>query len=237
MAGNGVELMGKVIGSTYPGKDYGWADVQPGWTPRPLFKFWSGYLSLHGADVAAVGATVCRSGPTTGWRCGQVKARNVTVNYEAGKVGGLTRTSACGNQGDSGGPFVFGGQAQGVLSGGVIGDDPCQADTFFQPVRPILANYRLNLLVAGGSLPTVTGMFCDYHGSNNWGCSMNYVAQGAAQITWKVGGVARPAWDNQRVVSGSCTNTLTTISATIASSAASWTETRAVLCLGGGLPH
>jgi streptogrisin C len=234
-------FMGTVKGWTYPGKDYGWVDVFPGFTPRPLYKYGGSYLSVGSADVAAIGSSVCRSGITTGFRCGTIKARNVTVNTTSGQVSGLTRTNACANHGDSGGPFLSGGRAQGVLTHGPVDtSDPqgCYADTFFQPLRPILTNYRLNLLVASGQLPTITGMFCNYHGNNDFGCSMNYVVPGAApQITWKVGGVTRSSWNNMKTVSGSCTATATTISVTATNYAGSWTENRMVLCLGGGLPH
>jgi hypothetical protein len=127
-----------------------------------------------------------------------------------------------------------------LTHGPVDTSDPqgCYADTFFQPLRPILTNYRLNLLVASGQLPTITGMFCNYHGNNDFGCSMNYVVPGAApQITWKVGGVTRSSWNNMKTVSGTCTATATTISVTATNYAGSWTENGTVLCLGGGLPH
>jgi streptogrisin C len=231
----GWEVKGEVAGSTYPGRDYAWVDVNSLWTPRPWVKYYSSHLPVYNANVAAQGASVCRSGSATGWRCGTIKARNVTLNLSEGPVSGLTRTSACANHGDSGGPFMSGGQAQGVLSAGPANDEPagCFADTFFQPLRPILANYRLNLLVVGGSLPTITTMFCQYNGSNNFSCQMNYVAQGSAQLTWKVGGAFRPAWNNLTAVSGSCgPTTATGISATVTNSAGSWTETKIVQCLG-----
>jgi hypothetical protein len=189
---------------------------------------------VHNANVAAVGASVCRSGWRTGWRCGTIEARNVTVNFpEEGTVSLLTRTSACANKGDSGGPFVSGGQAQGVLSAGPdIDGDGCYADTHFQPVRPILAKYGLNLLVTGGSLPTVRNMTCDYHGDNTLGCVINHVTQGSAQITWAVGGVPRTAWNNKTIVSGPCGGTISGVSVTVTNSAGSWTEARTVHCEG-----
>jgi streptogrisin C len=184
-----------------------------------------------------VGASVCRSGWRTGWRCGTIKARNVTVNLPGGTVSQLTRTSACGNRGDSGGPFVsLGGQAQGVLSAGhgpEEDEDCCYADTYFQPVRPILARYGLNLLVTGGSLPTVRNMTCEYHGNNTLGCVISHVTPGSAQITWTVGGVPRTAWNNQTIVSGPCGGgTISGVSVTVTNSAGSWTEARTVHCEG-----
>jgi streptogrisin C len=232
----GTGVVGVVAGSTYPGRDYGWVDVNANWTPIPWVKYYSSQLPVYNANVAAVGASVCRSGWRTGWRCGTIKARNVTVNSTGGTVSQLTRTSACGNRGDSGGPFVSGGQAQGVLSAGHGPDedeDGCYADTYFQPVRPILARYGLNLLVTGGSLPTVRNMTCEYHGNNTLGCVISHATQGSAQITWTVGGVPRTAWNNKTIVSGPCGGgTISGVSVTVTNSAGSWTEARTVRCEG-----
>ncbi len=106
---------------------------------------------VEGADVVPVNGRVCRSGQTTGWHCGVVTASKQTVNYEGvGLVRGLTRTTACAEGGDSGGPFVSAPpvdrhvQAQGVLSGG-SGDCHGGGVTFFQPVKEILNDYDLRL--------------------------------------------------------------------------------------------
>jgi streptogrisin C len=76
-------------------------------------------------------------------------ARNETVNYVEGAVAGLTRTTACGGPGDSGGPFLAGGQAQGILSGG-LGNCLLGGVTFFQPLNPVLRAYQLRLFTING---------------------------------------------------------------------------------------
>jgi streptogrisin C len=94
-----------------------------------------GPITVTGTEVAPIGASVCRSGATTGFACGEITAIDETVNYGEGRiVRGLTRTSVCAEPGDSGGPFVSGTQAQGVTSGG-IGDCSSNGTTFFQPIN------------------------------------------------------------------------------------------------------
>lgn len=66
------------------------------WVPRPIVNgYGQGNVTVRGSTEAAVGASVCRSGSTTGWRCGTLQAKNQTVRYAQGTVFGLTRTSAC----------------------------------------------------------------------------------------------------------------------------------------------
>src|SRR3546814_10184058 len=79
-----------------------------------------GDVTGTGHAEAPIGAAICRSGRTTGWHCGAIQAKNVTVNYSSGEtVLKLTQTTACSEGGDSGGSYISGtGQAQGVLSGG-----------------------------------------------------------------------------------------------------------------------
>lgn len=100
-----------------------------------------------GSSEAPIGAAVCRSGSTTGWRCGYILAKNQAVRYVEGVVSGLTRTDACAEPGDSGGPWVAGNQAQGVTSGGA-GNCTFGGVTFFQPVDDILSAYGLRLTTA-----------------------------------------------------------------------------------------
>ncbi len=102
--------------------------------------------------MTPVGGRVCRSGSTTGWRCGTVQALNQTVSYGGGNiVSGLTRTTACAEPGDSGGAFVSDPpallgkvQAQGLTSGG-SGNCSTGGTTFFQPVSEALGAYGLTL--------------------------------------------------------------------------------------------
>ncbi|MBO3088197.1 S1 family peptidase [Cellulomonas dongxiuzhuiae] len=137
---------GTFRGSSFPGNDYAWVQVAAGNTPRGLVNNYSGgTVRVTGSQQAAVGAYVCRSGSTTGWRCGTVQAYNSTVRYSQGSVSGLIRTNVCAEPGDSGGSLVAGTQAQGVTSGG-SGNCRYGGTTYFQPVNEILQAYGLRLV-------------------------------------------------------------------------------------------
>jgi streptogrisin C len=138
---------GVVAGSSFPGNDHAWVDVNSNWVPRPWVYRWDGTVwVVNGSQEAATGATVCRSGSTTGLHCGQITNKNQTVNYPQGTVFGLTRTTVCAEGGDSGGSFVAAGiTAQGVTSGG-SGNCTFGGITFYQPVNEILNTYGLTLV-------------------------------------------------------------------------------------------
>ena len=139
---------GTFRGSSFPGNDYAWVQVASGNTPRGLVNNYSGgTVRVTGSQQASVGAYVCRSGSTTGWRCGTVQAYNSTVRYAQGSVSGLIRTSVCAEPGDSGGSLVAGTQAQGVTSGG-SGNCRTGGTTYFQPVNEILQAYGLRLVTS-----------------------------------------------------------------------------------------
>jgi streptogrisin C len=138
---------GTFAGSSFPGNDYAWVRTDNDWTPHGVVNNYAGgTVPVAGSTVAPVGAAVCRSGFTTGWRCGTIQALNQTVNYTEGRVRGLTRTTACAASGDSGGSFITGDQAQGILSGGSATCVNGVGNTFFQPVAEILRAYRLTLV-------------------------------------------------------------------------------------------
>ncbi|MBG0562226.1 S1 family peptidase [Actinoplanes aureus] len=141
---------GTFQGSSFPGNDYAWVAVNSNWVPQPWVNNYSGgNVTVAGSTVAAIGAAICRSGSTTGWRCGTVQAYNQTVNYAEGSVSGLTRTNACAEPGDSGGSWLSGQQAQGVTSGG-SGNCTSGGTTYFQPVNEILTAYGRTLVTSGG---------------------------------------------------------------------------------------
>jgi len=150
------EAQGTVRVSTFPGNgDFGFVETNADWTPRPVVNdFNGGEAPVAGSEEAPVGATVCRSGSTTGTRCGVIQAKNQTVNYPEGTVTGLTQTDVCAEGGDSGGSWLSGDQAQGVTSGG-SGDCTVGGTTFFQPVNEILdaANVQLVTTEPGGDPP------------------------------------------------------------------------------------
>jgi len=147
VSGSNRVAQGTFAGSVFPGNDYAWVRTNANWTPRPWVNRSGSNVIVKGSTQAAVGSQICRSGSTTGWRCGTVQAFNQTVNYPQGQVRGLTRTNACAEGGDSGGSWVAGsgfGQAQGVTSGG-SGNCSSGGTTYFQPVNPILSRYGLTL--------------------------------------------------------------------------------------------
>lgn len=143
------QALGRLGGSTFNTKgDYGKVDVtSSNWLlTATVNRYGGGDLVVRGSNEAPSGASACRSGSTTGWRCGTVQAKNQTVFYQGGgRVSGLTRTSACAESGDSGGSFVSGDQAQGMTSGG-SGNCTVGGTTYFSPVRPALSAYKLTLV-------------------------------------------------------------------------------------------
>lgn len=160
-AGQSVSIGGVAVGSfqgsSFPNNDYAWVNVRSSDTLTATVSNYSGgTVTVRGRTEAANGAALCRSGRTTGWRCGNITAKNITVNYgAAGTVYGLTQTNVCTGRGDSGGSWITSaGQAQGVTSGGnlpVGSNDNCavptsQRRTYFQPLNEILSAYGLTLV-------------------------------------------------------------------------------------------
>lgn len=140
---------GTFVGSSFPGDDYAYVRTASG---NPLLASVNSYsgstVGVSGSTPAPVGAAVCRSGSTTGWHCGVIRAYDATVNYPQGSVGGLIRTDVCAERGDSGGSLLAGNQAQGVTSGG-SGSCSTGGTTYFQPVNEILGRYDLTLRTSG----------------------------------------------------------------------------------------
>ncbi|MFB7084340.1 alpha-lytic protease prodomain-containing protein [Streptomyces sp. NPDC056296] len=140
--------------STFPGKDMAWVGVNADWTATPDVKAQDGTkVQVAGSVEALVGASVCRSGSTTGWHCGTVEQHDTSVSYPEGTVDGLTGTTVCAEPGDSGGPFVAGAQAQGTTSGG-SGDCTNGGTTFYQPINPLLSDFGLTLKTTSASAGT-----------------------------------------------------------------------------------
>lgn len=159
-AGTPVSLggvgVGNVQASIFPFLDQAWANVRSIDTLYGLVNQYNGYSSIvSGSAEYGVGTAVCRSGYASGWRCGTITAINVTVNYSNGPVYGLRQSNACLTQGDSGGSWIVGNQAQGVSSGGQLGAGTpplsnCQFSnpvSFYQRINPILSAYGLNLVL------------------------------------------------------------------------------------------
>ncbi|WP_285505610.1 S1 family peptidase [Actinokineospora sp. NBRC 105648] len=145
--------VGPVAGSSFPGNDFGIIRVSSSAVSTPLVdRYSSGSdVTVAGSTPVPVGGRICRSGSTTGWRCGKVLGVNQTVNYGGGDVvTGLTRTNACAEPGDSGGSFVSDPgsgdrvQAQGLTSGG-SGNCTSGGIVYFQPIAEALSTYGLTL--------------------------------------------------------------------------------------------
>ncbi|GGS37914.1 S1 family peptidase [Actinokineospora fastidiosa] len=118
-----------------------------GSTSTPLVRGPGGTITVRGVRQAPVGAAVCASGPTTGWRCGTIQAKNVTITFPGGTLYGLTRTSICSEPGDLGRPVMAGDQAQGITVGG-SGNCASGGTTYFMPLPPTLSAYDLTLHTA-----------------------------------------------------------------------------------------
>ncbi|MEV1289574.1 S1 family peptidase [Micromonospora sp. NPDC049679] len=145
VSGSNQVAMGSFAGSSFPGNDYSWVRTNSSWVGKGSVNQYNGYaVAVKGSSAAAVGASVCRSGSTTGWRCGTIQSKNQSIQYAEGTVSGMTRTNACAEPGDSGGSWISGNQAQGVTSGG-SGNCSSGGTTYFQPVGEILSAYGLSL--------------------------------------------------------------------------------------------
>ncbi|XIE81434.1 carbohydrate-binding protein [Streptomyces sp. SBR177] len=140
---------GSFQASVFPGNDMAWVAANSSWTATPYVKGAGGAnVQVTGSVLQPVGASVCRSGSTTGWHCGTIQQHNTSVTYQEGTVSGVTRTTVCAEPGDSGGSYISGSQAQGVTSGG-SGNCSSGGTTYFQPLNPILQNYGLTLKTTG----------------------------------------------------------------------------------------
>jgi streptogrisin C len=127
--------IGPVTTRVWPGGDAEVIQQLPAYLPTNDVVWTAGgqhvaVLRVVGRGVTeAVGAAVCRTGITTENQCGTISALNVTVTYVSGEVvNGLTRSSACVQPGDSGGPYMSGNDAYGITSGGTVG--ACGAGTY-----------------------------------------------------------------------------------------------------------
>jgi streptogrisin C len=233
-AGGAWITQGVIRGSTFPGRDYAWIEVTDEWTPRPYARRTSNTLQIiQGWQPAGIGATVCRSGITTGWRCGEITATNVTVNTNGGTVTGLTRTSACAASGDSGGPYLTGWHGQGVH---VASTGTCSSGgtAYFQPLVPILDAYDLRLTTAGsGSTPPlIRNMNCQYDGRFIMSCLVSQYHPDPVTVRWTVNGTPRSSWNDDVSVTGPCGEGGNSVRVTVSNGSGSATASRSVRCTG-----
>lgn len=161
VAGNATRngyLIGAMRTSDFPGSDHGtfWNSYPTYWQPSPSVYLWNNtYLTVRGTWNPPVGATICKSGITTGWTCGTVTAKDRTVTYPEGVITGLVQHNACVEPGDSGGSNIStNGYAVGVTSGASLIDKRwCRSRygqpniSWYQPIAPALSANGLRLLV------------------------------------------------------------------------------------------
>ncbi|MFI5934333.1 S1 family peptidase [Actinoplanes sp. NPDC051494] len=223
---------GSFSASAFPGNDFAWVQATGDWTSQPSVDLYDGgTLAVTGWNEAPIGSAVCASGFTSGWTCGTIQAKNVTVTYAGGQtVTGLTRTTVCRGHGDSGGPFLTGSQAQGTLSGGVVGCTTT-GESYYQPLIPTLARYGLRLTTAAGATtpPTILGLNCEVLPLLHFGCDVNAYHPDPQQISWTVNGVA--VVDNDTNLTRTCRkNQRMTVKVTVSNSSGSDSASSSVVC-------
>lgn len=184
---------GTFRGSSFPGNDYAWVQTNGNWTSQPWVNNYSGgNVVVAGSNDAAVGSSICRSGRTTGWRCGTLQGRNETINYAQGSVSGLSRSNACAEPGDSGGSWISGNQAQGVTSGGT-GNCSSGGTMWFQPVNEILSVYGLSLTTSGGGSSGGQAIISNWHNKCIDVPNGNF-SDGVRVQMWNCNGSAAQRW-------------------------------------------
>jgi alpha-lytic protease prodomain-containing protein/trypsin len=162
---NGYTI-GAVRTANYGGDDFGtfWNNYPGYWQPSPsVYRYDTRtYIRVVGQwNNPPTGATVCKSGLTTGYTCGTITAPNQTVVYIDGTwLSGLVRHNACVEPGDSGGANISpDGYALGVTSGASTNYDPnsksykCWSkfgyanESYYQPVGEALTANGLRLFL------------------------------------------------------------------------------------------
>jgi streptogrisin C len=138
LTGYNQVAMGSFARYSFPANDFSLARTNSSWTPRAVINNGTRVL---GSSSAAIGASACKAGSTTGWTCGTIWAKNQTVRYAEGTVYGMTATNIRSAAGDSGGSVIAGNQAQGLLSGGN------SSTMYFFPVNVALTAVGASLLV------------------------------------------------------------------------------------------
>ncbi|GAA1135103.1 S1 family peptidase [Kribbella jejuensis] len=149
-------VLGDTYTSTFPGSDFGSVGVIEGWDQQGYVEGWgNGNVAVKGIADATIGSTLCKSGKSTGWTCGRIVARNVTVNYGNNRiVRGLFEHTACVEAGDSGGANMTGSYAQGITSGAALINGQCLEkygqtnESYSQPIAVVLQSTKSRLILA-----------------------------------------------------------------------------------------
>lgn len=149
-------ILGNTRTSSFPGNDFGTVGVIEGWDQQGYVEGWgAGNIAVKGIANATIGSKLCKSGKSTGWTCGRIVARNVTVNYGSNRVvRGLFQHTACTEAGDSGGANMTGNYAQGISSGAALINGQClekhgqPSESYAQPIAEVLQSTRSRLVLS-----------------------------------------------------------------------------------------
>lgn len=149
-------VLGNTRTSSFPGNDFGTVGVIEGWNQQGYIEGWgAGNVAVKGTANSTIGSTLCKSGKSTGWTCGKIVARNVTVNYGSNKVvRGLFQHTACVEGGDSGGANMTGNYAQGITSGAALINGQCLEkygqtnESYAQPIAEVLKSTKSRLVLS-----------------------------------------------------------------------------------------
>jgi streptogrisin C len=149
-------ILGNTYSSSFPGNDYGAVGVIEGWDQQGYVEGWgAGNIAVRGIADQTVGSDLCKSGKSTGWTCGKIVARNVTVNYGNNRiVRGLFEHTACVEAGDSGGANMTGNYAEGITSGAALINGQCLEksgqtnESYAQPIAAALQGTGSTLILS-----------------------------------------------------------------------------------------
>jgi hypothetical protein len=155
VAGGTLDVTGQVLGATVAGEagygsttdtgpylDYGIVGEGSSFVPQASIYSWGGgtgaplasaALPIVGQTAAVVGANLCKSGSTSGWTCGVVRAvdQKIAVDDAEDVTDGTHHyvntivASTCLLPGDSGGGAVIGQLAAGIDSGSDFPTNSC----------------------------------------------------------------------------------------------------------------
>jgi hypothetical protein len=115
----------------------------PDWDGPGYVQTWNGGagaptsgMSVMGSIPAIIGASLCKSGSTTGWTCGFIHATDFLVEVGPDEVAvNSIVTDACMQPGDSGGAGLVGQLAVGVSSWSTTAS--CGSDDYFSGFFPV----------------------------------------------------------------------------------------------------
>lgn len=113
-------------------------------------------LTVRDAMPPIAGATVCKSGSTSGWTCGPVTAAVALAQFSPTVQATGMFARLCMLGGDSGGAALIGTAAVGINSGSTAADGPCTSTSegFFTHVHGS-ASYTAQSLYGSGFEPAI----------------------------------------------------------------------------------